>query len=113
MERMEVNRGNVVIVARGEFGRPREAVIVQADELGRATTAVLVCPITSDLTDQLPIRPIVDPKNENGLRLRSQIMTDRAFAIPRERIRCVIGAIDLPTADRLDRALLVVLGLGR
>ena len=40
---MAVKRGNVVIVAHGEFGRPRPAVVVQSDELGDATATVLVC----------------------------------------------------------------------
>lgn len=110
---MEINRGSVVIVEHGEFGRPRPAVIVQADELDRATTTVLVCPITSDLTEQLPIRPAIDPKDETGLRVPSQIMTDKAFAIPRERIRRVIGSIDPEAILRLDAALLTVFGLAR
>jgi mRNA interferase MazF len=113
LDRMEVNRGSVVIVAHGEFGRPRPAVVVQADELGDATTTVLVCPITSDLTDKLPIRPAVEPKAENGLRLRSQIMTDKMVALPRDRVRQLIGTIDSETSDRLDTALLLVIGLAR
>jgi mRNA interferase MazF len=110
---MEVKRGDVVIVAHSEFGRPRPAVIVQADELGDATTTILVCPITSDLIERLPIRPTIEPKAENGLRLQSQVMTDKMFALPRERVRQLIGAVDAETRGRLDSALLVVLGLAR
>jgi mRNA interferase MazF len=110
---MEVKRGDVIIVAHGEFGRPRPAVVVQADELGDATKTVLVCPITSLLTERLPVRPTVEPKGENGLRLRSQVMTDKMFALPRDRVRQMIGAIDIETRGRLDAALLVVLGLAR
>lgn len=106
-----MKRGSVIIVAHGEFGRPRPAVVVQADELGDATTTVLVCPITSDLTEKLPIRPAVEPKAENGLRLRSQIMTDKMLALPRNHARRVIGTIDSETSGRLDTALLTVLGL--
>jgi mRNA interferase MazF len=40
-------------------------------------------------------------------------MTDKLLALPRERIRRVLGSIDTATSDRLDRALLVVLGLAR
>jgi hypothetical protein len=38
-------------------------------------------------------------------------MTDKALAVPRDRIRRVIGALDRAAVDRLDRALLVVFGL--
>ena len=108
-----MKRGDVVIVAHGEFGRPRPAVVVQADELGDTTATVLVCPITSDVTDKLPVRPIVNANEANGLRILSQIMTDKMLALPRDRVRRVVGTIDTPTADRLNSALLVVLGLAR
>ncbi len=108
-----MKRGDVVIVAYGELGRPRPAVVVQADELGGTTTTVLACPITSEIVEKLPIRPIVEAADSNGLRVRSQIMTDRVLAIPRARIRAVIGIIDNLTSDRLDSALLLVLGLAR
>ena len=110
---MAVKRGDVVIVAYGELGRPRPAVVVQADELGGITTTVLACPITSEIVEKLPIRRIVEAADSNGLRARSQIMTDRVLAIPRARIRAVIGIIDNLTSDRLDSALLLVLGLAR
>ena len=48
---------------------------------------------------------------ETGLRVTSQIMTDKLLAIRRERIRRVIGKIDPETSAQLDRALLIVLGL--
>ena len=108
-----MKRGDVVIVAHGDFGRPRPAVIVQADELSETTTTVLVCPMTSDLTERLPIRPAVEPKVENGLRVESQIMTDKMLALPRDHVRQQIGSIDSETRSRLDSALFVVLGLAR
>jgi mRNA interferase MazF len=108
-----VTRGDIAIVAYGELGRPRPVVIVQADELGEATMTVVACPITSELTGKLPIRPLVEPNETNALRVQSQIMTDRILAVPRERVRQVIGQIDRQTRDRLDRALLLVLGLTR
>jgi mRNA interferase MazF len=77
-----LKRGDLVLVAYGEFGRPWPAAIVQADELGDATTTVLVCPVTSEVTERLPIRPIVEVDATNGLRVRSQIMTHKLFAMP-------------------------------
>jgi hypothetical protein len=40
-------------------------------------------------------------------------MTDKIFAVPRSRIRSVVGRIDPSAQDQLDQALLVVLGIGR
>ena len=108
-----MKRGDIIIVAYGELGRPRPVVIVQANELGEETKTIVACLVTSEVTEKLAIRPIVEPDEANGLRVRSQIMTDRILAVPRERVRQVIGNVDFQTRDRLDSALLLVLGLAR
>ena len=109
-----MKRGDVVlVVAQGEMGKPRPGVIVQADELGDTTNSVLVCPMSSDVTEFHRLRPVVEPTASNGLRLRSQIMTDKINALRRDRVRRVIGRIDAETSEQLDRALLLVLGLAR
>ena len=111
---MEVKRGDIVLmVVHGELGRPRPGIIVQSDELGDATTTVLACPLSSDVAGvrEPRLRPVIEPGAGTGLRIRSQIMTDKLFAQRRERVRGVIGAIDDETSRRLDTALLIVLGL--
>ena len=70
---------------------------------------MLACPITSEVAEKLPIRPIIEAAESNGLRIRSQIMTDRMLAVPRDRVRQVVGIIDARTGDSLDSALLLVL----
>lgn len=109
-----MKRGDVVLmIAPRELGRPRPAIVIQADVLGSETTTLLLCPLTSDLTEQLPVRPLVEPSPENGLRIRSQIMIDKISAIRRDRVRSVLGALDTETVERIDRALMIVLGLAR
>jgi mRNA interferase MazF len=109
-----VTRGDVVLlVGPSELGRPRPGVIVQADDFNKALSTIFVCPITSDLQDKLPLRPTIEAEPSTGLRLRSQIMTDKMVALRHDRIRRVIGRINSETSERLDRALLVVLGLTR
>jgi mRNA interferase MazF len=111
---VEVNRGDVVlVVAPGDLGKPRPGVIVQADELGDTTASVLVCPLSSDLSDFRRTRPVVEPSAANGLRLPSQIMTDKVNPLRRNRIRRMIGSLDAESTERLNSALLVVLGLAR
>ncbi len=109
-----MKRGDVVlVVVPSELGRPRPGVIVQADEFNKELSTIFVCPISSDLQDKLPLRPIIEAKPSNGLRLRSQIMTDKMIALRQDRIRRVIGHVDTETSEHLDRALLVLLGLAR
>jgi mRNA interferase MazF len=88
-------------------------VIVQADEFGEGLSTAFICPISSHLQEGLSLRPILEAHPSNGLRIRSQIMTDKMIALRRDRIRSVIGQIDAETSERLDRALLLVLGLAR
>ena len=109
-----MKRGDVVwMVIPGELGKPRPGIIVQANELGENTTSVLVCPMSSDVQNNVRLRPVIEPSGGNGLRVRSQIMTDKMLALRRGRLRRVLGSIDSEASDRLDRALLIVLGLAR
>jgi len=109
-----VKRGDVVlVVVPSELGRPRPGVVVQAEEFSEELSTIFICPVSSDLQERLPLRPIIEANPSNGLRLRSQIMTDKMVALRHERVRRVIGRIDAETSEQLDRALLVVLGLAR
>lgn len=111
---MEVARGDVVLmVVPSDLGRPRPGIVVQADELPPDLSTILICPISSDLREWRLLRPLIEVRPENGLRLPSQIMTDKLVALRRDRIRRIIGHIDRETSEQLDRALLVVLGLTR
>lgn len=112
MGNVEVVRGDVVlVVVPSDLGRPRPGVIVQANETIAGLDTVIVCPLSSDLQEHLSLRPMIEVTSENGLRIRSQVMTDKLLALRRDRIRRVIGRIDAETSERLDRALLVLLGL--
>lgn len=103
----------MLMVVPSDLGRPRPGIVVQADELTADFSTILICPVSSDLQDRRLLRPLIEPAPENGLRLRSQIMTDKLVALRRDRIRRVIGRIDAETSEKLDRSLLLVLGLAR
>ena len=109
-----MKRGDVVLVVMpNEPGRPSPGVVVQADEFNEELSTLLICPVSSSLQDGLQLRPTIEAEPSNGLRLRSQIMTDKMIALRRDRIRRVIGRIDAQTSEQLDRALLLVFGLAR
>ncbi|OCK58053.1 type II toxin-antitoxin system PemK/MazF family toxin [Bradyrhizobium sp. LMTR 3] len=109
-----MKRGSIVlVVVPSELGRPRPGVIVQADEFTKDLSTVFVCPLSSDVQEGLLLRPIIEAEPSNGLRLRSQIMTDKMIALRQDRVRSIIGQIDSKTSEQFDRALLVVLGLAR
>lgn len=110
---MAIKRGDIVLAVHADLGKPRPAVVVQADTLNENAMTILVCPLTPDITERLPLRPVITASPGTGLRERSQIMTDKMLALRSDRIRGVLGSIDASTVDQLDRALLIVLGLAR
>lgn len=106
-----VRRGDLVTIAvTGDYGKPRPALIVQADAF-RALGAVTVLRLTSELHDWPTFRVTVQPSPENGLRQPSQVMIDRAVSLPREKVGAVFGRIDDDTMRTVSRTLLPFLGL--
>jgi mRNA interferase MazF len=106
-----VRRGDtILIVVPGELGKPRPAIVVQADEVGSRRT-VIVCPLSSSVEQATTLRPVVKPTTENGLHSRSQVMTDKITAVRRDRVRSVLGRVEPADVERLEQAILVVLGL--
>ena len=67
--------------------------------------------MTSTIVDAPLIRITVEPNEQNGLDMRSQIEVDKIFTIRREKIGAEIGLIDDETMVTVNRALLVFLGL--
>jgi mRNA interferase MazF len=108
-----VRRGDVVLVVlSGDLGKPRPAVVVQADELGEGIT-VIVCPMSSEVALSKILRPVLEPSAENGLHATSQVMIDKVSTVRRDRVRRVLGQLDADAQRRVNEALLVTLGLAR
>ena len=107
-----MRRGDLVTVAAaGDYGKPRPAVIVQTDAFPENHASVVVCQLTSDLVDAPDFRVTIEPKPENGLRSKSQIMADKPVTVRRERIGQKIGHLGSQDMTRLGTALAFVLGL--
>jgi mRNA interferase MazF len=108
-----MNRGDIVtVVASRDYGKPRPAVVVQADVLA-PLSSVVICLITSHQTDAGAIRIPLEPGPGTGLRQSSQIMVDKIVMVPRARLGAVIGRLDDETMLRLNRTLAFVMGLGQ
>lgn len=107
-----MRRGDVVTVAAAaDYGKPRPAVIVQTDALPADHASVVVCQMTSDYSEAPDFRVTVEPTEQNGLRVRSQVMADKPVTIRRERLGKQIGRLDDSDVARLNIALAFVMGL--
>ena len=89
--------------------QPRPAVIIQDGHFD--TDSVTVCPFTTDPTDAPLFRLTVEPDEGNGLAARSRIMVDKVTTVRRTKLGEKVGALHDADVLRLNRALVVFLGI--
>lgn len=108
-----LRRGFVVTVAASGVysGKPRPAVVVQADRWLQAHPSVTLCPLTSTLIEVPLVRLEVKPSRLNGLQKPSQLMVDKLFTVPVRAIGRAIGQFEPGDLAALDLALRDWLGL--
>lgn len=107
-----MRRGDIYIAAaRGAYtGKPRPVVIVQDDRFD-STASVTVCPLTTNPVEAPLVRIAVEPTDTTGIEKPSRIMVDKVTTMPRVNMRDRLGELTDADLVRLDRALLVFLGL--
>jgi len=109
---MDVRRGDVVTVALpGDYGKPRPALVVQADLFNATHSSVTLLPLTSAVVDAPLFRMTIDPNRDNGLTRVSQIMVDKIITVPRDKVGASIGRLEDDAMLRVGRALAVWLGI--
>lgn len=90
-------------------GKPRPAVIVQDDHFD--TDSVTLCPFTTDPAEAPLFRLAIEPDQGNGLDMPSRIMVDKVTTVRRSRLGMKIGVLEDASVLRLNRALVVFLGI--
>ena len=107
-----MKRGDIVtIAAPGDYGKPRAALIIQADVFNDVHSSITVLPLTSTIIDAPLFRITLDPTRQNGLQRVSQIMVDKALTMPRAKIGKRVGHLGNSLMIRVGRALTVWLGM--
>ena len=106
-------RGDFVTIAmQGDFGKPRPAWVIQANQFDEhATITVLL--VSSTLVDAPLFRITVQPSAENGLQKPSQVMIDKAMTVKRDKVGPTFGRIDADTLVEIERCLAVFLGIAK
>ena len=106
-----MKRGDLVtVVVSEDYGKPRPALVVQADAFDRHPS-VIVLPLTSEIHDAPLFRVTVTAGGETGLRMISQIMVDKATTVPRVKLGPRIGRVDAATLEAVNQAWRGFLGL--
>jgi mRNA interferase MazF len=107
-----MSRGDIWTVSGGGdyVGKARPAVIIQDDSF-EAIGSVTVCAFTTQAAEAPLLRLPVEPTEQNGLRAPCQLMVDKITSVSRAKLGTHIGRLDQDDILRLNRALLVFLGL--
>jgi mRNA interferase MazF len=107
-----VKRGEIWTAAGGKdyAGKPRPVVIVQDDRFA-GTDSITICAFTSDPTDAPLFRPAVEPSETNGLKTTSRLMVDKVTTMPKAKLGDHIGRLADHDVVRLNRAMMIFLGL--
>jgi len=105
-------RGEIWTAAGGKdyAGKPRPVVILQDDRFDR-TDSITICAFTTDPTEAPLFRLPIEPTEINGLRARCQLMVDKITTVPKAKVGARIGRLTDEDILRLNRAILVFLGI--
>ena len=107
-----MRRGEVWTAAGGKdyAANFRPVVIVQSDAFD-ATESITVCGLTTNPTDAPLARRIVEPNDTNGLKVTCRLMADKIITMPRAKLGDRLGRLVDEDILRMNRAILVFLGL--
>ena len=107
-----MKRGEVWTVAGGGdyAGKPRPAVILQ-DNRFDATESITICIFTTNPIDAPLFRIPFEPNDRNGLRTSCRLMADKITTVSKKKLRSRIGQLEDEDMVRVNRAILVFLGL--
>ncbi|ABD86392.1 type II toxin-antitoxin system PemK/MazF family toxin [Rhodopseudomonas palustris] len=107
-----MRRGDIWTVAGGKdyAGKARPVVILQDDSFD-GTESITICAFTTDDTDAPLFRLRVEPSERNGLRVACHLMADKVTTVPKSKVGVHVGRLDDEDILRLNRAVLVFLGL--
>lgn len=108
-----MKRGEIWTVSGGGdyAGKPRPATIVQDDRFAAEIDSVTICFFTTNATGPSPVRPEVTPSEANGLKAASHLMADKITTVQKSKLGNRIGKLAAEDIVRLNRALLVFLGI--
>ena len=84
-----------------EPGKVRPVVVVQTDLLNNVHPSTIICPLTTNISQEADILRIHVSKKESGLDKDSDILVDQIRAVDNRRFRKHVGKLLLPHREKL------------
>lgn len=109
-------RGEVYLVnfdstIGAEIQKTRPALIVQNDIANRHSAITIVAAISSQFDQTLYLTEVLISPPEGGLRTESVALLNQIRSIDKQRLMRRVGTLKAETMERVDRAILISLGL--
>jgi mRNA interferase MazF len=97
-----------------EQGRLRPCVVVQNDVSNRFASTTIVVPLTDvrNIAQRSPVY-VLAPKGDGGLKKDSLVLCDQIRTVDQQRFGRFFGVLSPETMSKIDRALLISMGLAR
>ena len=76
-----------------EAGKTRPVLIIQSDLLNKVHPSTIICPITTNIKDNVSILRVNMKKGEGGMKQQSSIMIDQVRAIDNKRFIKKAGSL--------------------
>ena len=110
-----MKRGDIVTVAAGSGfgGESRPALIIQHDDYLEISTVLLALICSDDRASRLSVSVMIDPTPINGLKRRSYVTVHELVTVRVEKLDKHIGVLGTGDLRRVDRALIMFMGLDR
>jgi mRNA interferase MazF len=107
-----VKRGEIWTGAGGKdyAGKARPVVIVQSNNIA-TNDSITICGLTTDPTNASIFRLPIKPNEANGLRMPCRLMVDKITTVPRSKLGARIGSLSDLEMLRVNRAMVVFLGI--
>jgi mRNA interferase MazF len=110
-KRGEVYRVSFDPTVGAEITKTRPALVVQNDVGNRHSPITIVAAITSRFDDRLYPTEVALIPPEGGLREPSVVLLNQIRSVDKRRLTAKLGRLSKESMERVDRALLVSLGL--
>jgi mRNA interferase MazF len=109
-------RGDIYLVnfdptIGSEIKKTRPALIVQNDVANQYSPITIVAAITSKLNDPPYPTEVTLEAGDSRLPLRSAVLLNQIRSVDRQRLIKRVGRADVQTMARVDRALMISLGI--
>ena len=106
-------RGEIWIAAgREKFSnKPAPVLIVQRSIVIAVHQSIIVCRLTSDVQNLPFMRLRIEPDDNNGLKVASDIMADKVLTLRKADLSEKIGSINADQLSSLDELLFFWMGL--